>query len=77
MMNISKKFMEILVNFQFQKYHKTLNEAEYAFICSGTATLESAIIGTPFTFIYCKKLIFLLEIYVCKIKLCWTYKYFL
>ena len=35
--------------------HKTLNEAEYAFICSGTATLESALIGTPFTLSYIAK----------------------
>ncbi|MFA6740605.1 MAG: lipid-A-disaccharide synthase [Arcobacteraceae bacterium] len=35
--------------------HKTLQEAEYAFICSGTATLESALIGTPFTLSYIAK----------------------
>lgn len=28
--------------------HKTLYEASFAFICSGTATLEAALIGTPF-----------------------------
>ncbi|PAF42260.1 lipid-A-disaccharide synthase [Helicobacter sp. 11S03491-1] len=28
--------------------HKSLYEAEFAFICSGTATLEAALIGTPF-----------------------------
>jgi lipid-A-disaccharide synthase len=28
--------------------HKALYEADFAFICSGTATLESALIGTPF-----------------------------
>jgi lipid-A-disaccharide synthase len=28
--------------------HKTLIESEYAFICSGTATLEAALIGTHF-----------------------------
>lgn len=32
--------------------HQTLFEAQYAFICSGTATLESALIGTPFTLVY-------------------------
>lgn len=32
--------------------HEALYEAEYAFICSGTATLEAAIIGTPFTLAY-------------------------
>ena len=30
----------------------TLIKSEFAFICSGTATLESAIIGTPFTLLY-------------------------
>lgn len=35
--------------------HKSLIEAEYAFICSGTATLEAAIIGTPFTLSYIAK----------------------
>lgn len=41
--------------------HKSLEAAEYAFICSGTATLEAAIIGTPFTLSYiAKKLDFFL-----------------
>jgi lipid-A-disaccharide synthase len=35
--------------------HKTLQEAEYAFICSGTATLEAGLIGTPFTLSYIAK----------------------
>lgn len=35
--------------------HTSLKEAEYAFICSGTATLESALIGTPFTLSYIAK----------------------
>lgn len=35
--------------------HKALIEAEYAFICSGTATLEAALIGTPFTLAYIAK----------------------
>lgn len=35
--------------------HKSLLEAEYAFICSGTATLEAALIGTPFTLSYIAK----------------------
>ncbi|AXK49704.1 lipid-A-disaccharide synthase [Aliarcobacter trophiarum LMG 25534] len=35
--------------------HKALLEAEYAFICSGTATLEAALIGTPFTLSYIAK----------------------
>lgn len=32
--------------------HKTLSESEFAFICSGTATLEAALIGTPFVLSY-------------------------
>jgi len=32
--------------------HKTLYEADFAFICSGTATLEAALIGTPFVLAY-------------------------
>ena len=35
--------------------HKALHEADFAFICSGTATLESAIIGTPFILSYIAK----------------------
>ena len=34
---------------------KNFNKAEYAFICSGTATLEAALIGTPFTLSYIAK----------------------
>jgi lipid-A-disaccharide synthase len=32
--------------------HQTLAEAEFAYICSGTATLEAALIGTPFALAY-------------------------
>ncbi len=32
--------------------HKSLYKSKFAFICSGTATLESAIIGTPFVLGY-------------------------
>jgi lipid-A-disaccharide synthase len=32
--------------------HATLYEADFAFICSGTATLEAALIGTPFILAY-------------------------
>ncbi len=32
--------------------HKSLYEADFAFICSGTATLEAALIGTPFILAY-------------------------
>jgi lipid-A-disaccharide synthase len=35
--------------------HKALAKSEFAFICSGTATLESALIGTPFTLTYIAK----------------------
>ncbi len=35
--------------------HKTLEEVDFAFICSGTATLESALIGTPFVLTYIAK----------------------
>jgi len=32
--------------------HSTLLKSDFAYICSGTATLESAIIGTPFLLLY-------------------------
>lgn len=32
--------------------HEAVLEAEYAFVCSGTATLETALIGTPLSLIY-------------------------
>ncbi len=35
--------------------HEALKRAEFAFICSGTATLEAALIGTPFTLAYIAK----------------------
>jgi lipid-A-disaccharide synthase len=35
--------------------HQTLQDAEFAFICSGTATLEAALIGTPFVLSYIAK----------------------
>ncbi len=35
--------------------HKALYRADFAYICSGTATLESALIGTPFTLNYIAK----------------------
>jgi len=35
--------------------HKALAISEFAFICSGTATLEAALIGTPFTLSYIAK----------------------
>ncbi len=38
-----------------QNTQTTLSKAEFAFICSGTATLESALIGTPFVLVYIAK----------------------
>jgi len=35
--------------------HKTLYKSDFAFICSGTATLEAALIGTPFVLSYIAK----------------------
>jgi len=35
--------------------HVALKKSEFAFICSGTATLEAALIGTPFTLAYIAK----------------------
>ena len=35
--------------------HKALYEADFAFICSGTATLEASLIGTPFVLSYIAK----------------------
>lgn len=35
--------------------HSTLQEVDFAFICSGTATLEAALIGTPFVLSYIAK----------------------
>jgi len=35
--------------------HKAILEADFAFICSGTATLEASIIGTPFILSYIAK----------------------
>lgn len=32
--------------------HKALFEADFAFICSGTATLEASLIGTPLALVY-------------------------
>ena len=35
--------------------HEALYDADFAYICSGTATLEAALIGTPFTLNYIAK----------------------
>lgn len=38
-----------------QNTHEALAQSEFAFICSGTATLEAALIGTPFVLSYIAK----------------------
>jgi lipid-A-disaccharide synthase len=49
--------------------HQTLYESAFAFICSGTATLESALIGTPFVLCYkAKKLDYFIAKMFVKIK---------
>ncbi len=35
--------------------HTTLANSDFAFICSGTATLEASLIGTPFVLVYIAK----------------------
>lgn len=35
--------------------HQSLAESDFAFICSGTATLEASLIGTPFALVYIAK----------------------
>jgi lipid-A-disaccharide synthase len=51
-----KKIYGDLSDFTISKNtHEALKVAEYAFICSGTATLEAALIGTPFTLSYIAK----------------------
>jgi lipid-A-disaccharide synthase len=37
--------------------HATLHASDFAFVCSGTATLEAALIGTPFVLAYRAKLL--------------------
>jgi lipid-A-disaccharide synthase len=58
--NFSKEKIENLYgdisDFEISKNtHKALAKSEFAFICSGTATLESALIGTPFVLVYIAK----------------------
>ncbi len=49
--------------------HEALSIVDYAFICSGTATLESALIGTPFCLVYiAKKIDFFIGTKIFKIK---------
>jgi len=35
-----------------QDTHKAVAQSHFAFVCSGTATLETALIGTPFVLVY-------------------------
>ncbi|HIO95863.1 MAG TPA: lipid-A-disaccharide synthase [Campylobacterales bacterium] len=51
-----KKLYGDISEFEIEKEtHPALRKSEFAFICSGTATLESALIGTPFTLSYIAK----------------------
>lgn len=51
-----KKIMELygdISDFEISKdTHDALAKSEFAFVCSGTATLEAALIGTPFVLVY-------------------------
>lgn len=50
--------------------HSTLAKSEFAFVCSGTATLEAAIISSPFVLVYiAKKLDFFIGKKLLNIKL--------
>lgn len=44
--------------------HVALEQSEFAFVCSGTATLEAALIGTPFALCYKAKAI---DIFIAKL----------
>ncbi|SHO80423.1 Lipid-A-disaccharide synthase [hydrothermal vent metagenome] len=49
--------------------HKSLYKSDFAFICSGTATLEASLIGTPFILSYiAKKLDYFIAKNILKIK---------
>jgi lipid-A-disaccharide synthase len=51
-----KEFYGDLSMFEISKdTHTSLARSEFAFICSGTATLEAALIGTPFILSYIAK----------------------
>lgn len=48
---------------------QALNESDFAFICSGTATLEAAIVGVPFVLVYkAKKIDYLIAKRFVKLK---------
>lgn len=51
-----KKVYGDLSNFEISRHaHQALAQADFAFVCSGTATLEAALIGTPFCLNYIAK----------------------
>ena len=52
---ISQLYGDISMFEVSKKTHEALIHSEFAFICSGTATLESALIGTPFTLAFIAK----------------------
>ena len=52
---ISSLYGDISMFTKTKDAHKTLEEVDFAFICSGTATLEAALIGTPFILSYIAK----------------------
>jgi lipid-A-disaccharide synthase len=61
---IPKKFSDEMIQLLYgdisefevhRETHQALSKSEFAFICSGTATLEAALIGTPFTLGYIAK----------------------
>lgn len=51
-----KKTYGDISNFEISRHaHHALAQADFAFVCSGTATLEAALIGTPFCLNYIAK----------------------
>ena len=51
-----KEFYGDISEFEIERdTHTALAKSNFAFICSGTATLEAALIGTPFTLSYIAK----------------------
>ena len=51
--NQIKEYYGDIENFKITyNSHESLQKSDFAFICSGTATLESAIIGIPFILVY-------------------------
>lgn len=50
--NISEWYGDIEGFEIFRDTHKALAKSHFAYVCSGTATLEAALIGTPFVLVY-------------------------